>query len=728
MNPPASEMQGFGSYSGWLEAEYWSPALPGQIAALPGLLAAAAREAHGRSRLIRLSLKRAGQPVEVVVKAFARQPPWKDWADRVQGSKAQRSWRAARRLVERGVGTPPPVGYLDRWEKGRLVECYYFSEYVPDLVCLRDELIRLYRTDPDCEKLMSLLQVVADAIRGLHSAGLFHRDLGNQNILLRRLGDAGWGDVQFADLNRARLRESLTLRERARDISRITLPSDFLRVFIEMYFQAPPPRTFLRAERAFRRAFGRHTRSRRWRHPLRAAREARQPVIDATLYPAEPDIWIWDERSGQAISTMRPADRRRYLSVGDAVRTGGAVARAMAGGLVGHYRRRVAAAYGAPVELTDRFGLAMQPEPPSFEKEAGLLAALGPLPVLIRLYRHRGPDQWAFAAAAAREIRRRGHPLAVALVQDRRAILDPPCWDAFAEEALARVGDIAEWVEVGHAVNRVKWGLWRLKEYRALVEPIARRAADYPGVRWMGPAAIDFEYHRLAAFLREAPAGFRFNALSHHLYVDRRGAPENTQAGFDLEGKLALARALAQVSPACEDRLIISETNWPLLGTGVYSPVGSPYESPGPRFNDPSVTEEDYANFMIRYLVAAIGSGLAERVYWWRLVARGYGLVDDSDPAAWRPRPAYEALRTLLGLVGRGRFVRRRPSPKGTRILEFETADRATVALAWSFRGEQDVDLPFAFERKIEAGGREIGGREQRVRLTVGPTWFIGTR
>ena len=95
----------------------------------------------------------------------------------------------------------------------------------------RDELIHLYRREPVCELFMVLMQRVAESVRAMHEAGFLHKDLGNQNILLRRKGAGDWGDIRFIDLNRGRISTVLTPRERGRDISRVSLPSDLLRLF-----------------------------------------------------------------------------------------------------------------------------------------------------------------------------------------------------------------------------------------------------------------------------------------------------------------------------------------------------------------------------------------------------------------------------------------------------------------------------------------------------------------
>jgi hypothetical protein len=115
--------------------------------------------------------------------------------------------------------------------------------------------------------------------------------------------------------------------------------------------------------------------------------------------------------------------------------------------------------------------------------------------------------------------------------------------------------------------------------------------------------------------------------------------PKNRQGPFDLVGKAALLRAHARVHGFADDRIVVSETNWPLQGTGVWSPVTSPYETLDPRQNDPSVSEADYAAYLARYYLLALASGHVSRVYWWRLAARGFRLSDDTIRGL-RPRPS----------------------------------------------------------------------------------------
>lgn len=683
-----------GPYTGEIADTWDTPGVREQLASLTDHLSSegAAVIAGGRNRSVLLSLGPGTDRHRVVVKTFGRPNLLQDLLATRRGSKARRTWVAACHLQSHAVGTPPPLAFLERRQAGRLVESHVLTVYQDNVTNFRDELIRLFLHDPECERFMTLLQRVADAVRAMHATGFQHNDLGNQNVFLRRKGADDWECAQFLDLNRARIRPSLSLRRRARDLSRVYLPSDLLRVFFEMYFDSVTPPVFERWERFYRRLYAWHDRTRALRHPVRETRRRRLDRERVT-YPPEKDMWIWDERSAQPISTLRSRDRHRHYPVLHVPRLGVAVLR----GIIPvwrHYRHLMAEAFARPVSMADRVGVAVNPRPETWDRERELLQQLGPVPVLIRFYHHESLAEWNYLAERAHELKQAGHAVAVALVQDHRAVLEPDGWAAFVSHVLSRAGDVADHVELGHAVNRVKWGLWGPGDYGVLARAAAAVADFAPGAVFTGPAGIDFEYADVMAALASVPPGLHFAALSHHLYVDRRGAPENRQGRFAALEKFALARAIARWSPVCDDRLVVSEVNWPLAGTGVHSPVSSPYEYPGVRRNDPSVDEATYADFMIRYLLIAIGSGLVERVYWWRLVARGFGLVDDTRPDAWRERPAYAALKRFLGATHEARFVARETPAPRRHVYRFEQAGGAPFTLAYSEDGPIEWPAP----------------------------------
>jgi hypothetical protein len=259
---------------------------------------------------------------------------------------------------------------------------------------------------------------------------------------------------------------------------------------------------------------------------------------------------------------------------------------------------------------------------------------------------------------------------------------------------------------------------------RRLLSPLPELRSAFSGVRFMGPAGIDFELPYVAAALDCLPAGSAFDALSHHLYVDRRGAPENRQGRFDTLRKCALTRAVAAASPAAADRVVVSEVNWPLRDTGVYSPVNSPYDTPGPRRNDPSVTEEEYARYMIRYLLIALTSGLVDRVYWWRLAAHGFGLMDDRvEP--WRRRPAFAALATFLGVLGDATFTAYQSPEQHIHFYTFTQPDGRKVAVGYTTGATAPTAFPFPAEAVLDGDGHAVPITSEALQLTGAPQYVF---
>lgn len=713
-----------GRYSGEIAKKYRDPRFLAELENIQDLVHGPDARIISSGRNLNVLISIAGQ--NVVVKSFGRQWVLKDLIDGFRGSKAKRTWRAATVLSSEGVGTPFPVAFLECWKSGRLVESYFISEHQDNALSFKDELLRLLKTDSECEKLMTLLETVATAVRKMHrAAGVRHNDLGNQNIMVLRDGMSAWKNVMFVDLNRATITNRLSVRAAARDISRIYLPSEMLRVFVDMYFgSAIPPRSFRKWERFYRRLYAVHCFTRSIRHPVRtmvhrAQRHSSSGQADE--YPHEKDLWLWDERSGQAVSMLSSRDRHRYYSRFEAVKIG---VRTMAAvpGIWSEYKSMLGTCWREPVSMKGRIGISIEPSPEKLDLELALLSKLGKIPVMMRLYHHKGRKQWDFAIGVLKKLSQKGYPVSAALVQDRASVIDIDKWADFVRYCVENLADFVQGIEVGHAINRVKWGIWETGDYGRMLKSIAELAVKYPNVLFHGPAVIDFEYHYLVSVLKELPQGFRFGALSHHLYVDRRGAPEMCQGMFSTLEKCVLARAIGRRSGVCADRLIISEVNWPLKGTGVYSPVGSPYESPEPRTTDPSVDEYEYGNYMIRYFLTTICSGMAERVFWWRLVARGYGLIDETDPELWSERASYAMLCYFLRMLGWSTFLRRdeecEKQNSELRAFRFETGSGREICVIYSVGGNIRFEIPYEYESVTDSFG--VTARDDDDTIDVG--------
>ena len=200
--------------------------------------------------------------------------------------------------------------------------------------------------------------------------------------------------------------------------------------------------------------------------------------------------------------------------------------------------------------------------------------------------------------------------------------------------------------QIGSTINRAKWGFFSVNEYNRFYKTAYDlKTKEFPNIQLIGSGVIDFEYHFTAHTLFNF-APFLYDGIASLLYVDRRGAPENMQMGFDLTKKIALLSSMVTLSPKTANNIYITETNWPLTGTAPYAPT-SEFEC---------VDEESYANFMVRYYLLAFASQQVDAVFWHQLIAPGYGLIDNRDGV--RKRTAFYAFATMFKFLKDAEFVR----------------------------------------------------------------------
>lgn len=230
-----------------------------------------------------------------------------------------------------------------------------------------------------------------------------------------------------------------------------------------------------------------------------------------------------------------------------------------------------------------------------------------------------------------------GKEITVALLQDREHIT---CTDMTRDHLIQifeALEGICDTYVIGSTINRAKWGFFSVNEYLDFYAVAYElKQTRFPHLKLIGSNVIDFEYHFSAHTLFNL-AKIKFDSIGSLLYVDRRGAPENTQMGFNLIGKINLLSSLISLSPKTSDELVITETNWPIKNTAPYAPT-SEFEC---------VSEEDYSMFMIRYHLLAFASQKVACVYWHQLIAPGYGLIDNREGIIQK-RSAFEAYRIML--------------------------------------------------------------------------------
>lgn len=663
-----------------------------------------------------------GERREVVVKQFRNQGLRQRLRRRWRGSKAASSWRAALAMVEAGVGTPAPVMWIESndAEGPSFYVCRRSTGFFESRFLFRAIAAGRHEELFPRTEIRGLFAALGRYLRRLHDAGVWHRDLSIGNVLVREAEDAVPPEFLVVDLNRARLGRKLGLWRRTRDLSRLPVLAPRLRAaFLDAYWDrrvaplSPRSLLFRVSARAFLLKHALKNRSR----PLldRLAGLLRPRRAHVHIPPAPPgagarDKVVWDHLSDQPHQHAGRLERARtrLADLGAHWRSGTHAVRALPRFYL-RYRKLKRQLYTEPVAWGG-VGVAIRPWPSKPQELVAALEELGVRHVLLRL--HPWQEEHSEEETTARELHRRGFELAFSLPQNRELVRDVARWRGSIEEIAARFVPYGNTFQIGQAVNRSKWGIWSYGEYldmAAAASEVLRRAGD---VVLLGPAVIDFEVHATAQALNLPHPGVHFDVAAHLLYVDRRGAPENRQAGWDTLDKALLVHAIAETGRNSEGRSWITEFNWPLW-EGPHSPAG----------RNVAVDEELQADYLLRYYLIVLGTGLIERAYWWQLIARGYGLIDPADDGGLRRRPAFRTLATLTAQLDGSRFLGPEIAPPPARIYRFERHG-AEVLVGWSTGPPVSVRLPPLAGVVGRDGERLPPPLGAEVELTGSPRYF----
>ena len=696
--------------------------------------AAATATLHwGRNYIYRATLPTAAGEIAVAVKQFRERSLRARWLRARGRSKAAKSFRMAEAFAAAGLSTPEPLFYAEA------VTGQPTAIFVTRLLAERIELRYLLRARnagteresyPRIEA-AAAIAAVARYARRMHDAGFFHRDFSIGNLLLQEGALPGEiADVAVLDLNRCRRQHAVAATDRMRDLCRLPLErGDDRELLLSSYFspQAVPEsarRSYELARRSFlaKIRFKTGLRSalakvKSWLVPRGTHAHIPPPPAAAEIR----DRAVWDRLSDQphqhagrlARAGIRLADLPKHL------RAVAALAAALP--RIRRRYRQLSSGAVAPFAWPEP-GIALRPWP---ENREALLAAfdrLGARRATIRLHpwQESHDDEWELARALAE----RGVELAFTLPQNRELVRDPARWEAAITELARRFRPFGKRFQIGQAINRSKWGIWNYDEYLGLAARAAgilRAGPEGAGVELFGPAVIDFEAHITAAVVNlRSPAGLpdlHFDGLASLLYVDRRGAPENEQLGFDTTGKVRVLAAIAGTARRiASPRQWIAEVNWPLR-EGPHSPAGKSV----------AVDEEAQADFLVRYYLLAAGTGLVERIDWWQLVAKGYGLCDPQPDGTLRERPAFRAMSTLIrelaGTTCHGALAAA-ALPSGARALRFTRGENEEIVVGWSTAGASDWTPPRAPRRVVDRDGRELPATAGPHRLLSAPRYF----
>jgi hypothetical protein len=225
----------------------------------------------------------------------------------------------------------------------------------------------------------------------------------------------------------------------------------------------------------------------------------------------------------------------------------------------------------------------------------------------------------------------------ICIIQDREHIENHELLAKDIRIIFEKFKEISSKFMIGNAINRIKWEFVSIEEYLAFYEVVQKvRDKDFSDIKLIGSSVIDFEYHfTIRTLFNNYP--IHYDKVASLLYVDRRGSPYSTQMKiFDFKNKIEFLDTIVRASSKCEHSIYITESNWPLSGTGPYAPTSE----------KECVNEERYNKYMLEYFDIALKSQKIEKVYWHQLIASGYGLVDNRNGKI-RKTKAFESFKKL---------------------------------------------------------------------------------
>lgn len=144
-------------------------------------------------------------------------------------SKARRSFEFATLLLEKGIGTPQPIAYLENYDWIGLKDSYYASEHLQCDLTYR-ELVEI-PTYPDHE---NILRQFTRFSYSLHQKGIEFKDHSPGNTLIKK-NDRGDYDFFLVDLNRMSFHEKMSFDQRMNNLRRLTPEKDMVAVMSNEY-------------------------------------------------------------------------------------------------------------------------------------------------------------------------------------------------------------------------------------------------------------------------------------------------------------------------------------------------------------------------------------------------------------------------------------------------------------------------------------------------------------
>jgi hypothetical protein len=143
-------------------------------------------------------------------------------------SKACRSFEYANLLIEKEIGTPKPIAFLENFDIIGLKDSYYVCEQLDYDLTFRE----LVKTNfPDAE---NILRQFTEFSYELHQKGIEFKDHSPGNTLIIKGTNAKY-NFFLVDLNRMNFHNSMSFELRMKNLSRLTPKKDMIAIMSNEY-------------------------------------------------------------------------------------------------------------------------------------------------------------------------------------------------------------------------------------------------------------------------------------------------------------------------------------------------------------------------------------------------------------------------------------------------------------------------------------------------------------
>ena len=149
-------------------------------------------------------------------------------------SKARRSFEYATTLLEKGIGTPQPIAYLENYNWLGLTSSFYVSEHLVTELTFR-ELVEI----PEFPENEIILRQFTQFSFDLHEKGIEFLDHSPGNTLIKKVGEEHYA-FYLVDLNRMNFHTTMDFDMRMKNLSRLTPKKEMIAIMSEEYAKFYP--------------------------------------------------------------------------------------------------------------------------------------------------------------------------------------------------------------------------------------------------------------------------------------------------------------------------------------------------------------------------------------------------------------------------------------------------------------------------------------------------------